>query len=216
MNPMTIQTGTPQETIELGRRLAALLRRGDVVALTGPLGAGKTQLARGLAAGLGADPRQVASPTFIMMSEYEADIPLVHIDAYRIHSLGDLETIGFTQELVDQSVTVIEWAERIEQDLPPDHLRVELSHRPHGREIRLLPMGLMEQRQGEIEEVISQLREEMAASQEQLSCRTCRKPIASSSPFFPFCSERCRLVDLNRWFGQQYSITRDVNLESND
>lgn len=213
MAEITSQTRTPEETVDLGRRIATVLRTGDVVALIGPLGAGKTQLTRGLAAGLGADPRQVASPTFILMSEYEVPpgaSTVVHIDAYRIQSLADLESIGFTPELLRDSVTIIEWADRIADDLPPDHLRIELSHTAGGREISMTGRGSFAQRLPEVERIGSD-NPRSAIRTPQSRCRTCGKPVASDAPSFPFCSDRCRLVDLNKWFKGEFSLSRPLD-----
>jgi tRNA threonylcarbamoyladenosine biosynthesis protein TsaE len=128
---------SPQATEALGRALGALTQRGDVVALVGELGAGKTQLVRGLALGMGLDPRQVASPTFVFIHEYEPTQPsgvvLVHIDAYRLRHAAELETIGWHldtggAELRQDAVVVIEWADRVEAGLGDDGLRIVLAH----------------------------------------------------------------------------------------
>ncbi len=134
------QTHSAEQTVALGRAIAAVLRSGDVIALTGELGAGKTQIVRGLAQGLGADPTHVASPTFVIVHEYTtpSDSPgLIHIDAYRLKSLADLESIGWETAqdgghgLADAftgSVVAIEWADRLQDQLPPDRLEVRLEH----------------------------------------------------------------------------------------
>ena len=110
-----------QQTLDLGRRLGGLAELGDVFALDGELGAGKTQLVRGLAEGMGLDPRQVSSPTFVIMHEYEPDErasappppTLVHVDAYRLSSGDELRELGFDDELLRTSVTAVEWASRL-------------------------------------------------------------------------------------------------------
>ena len=117
-----------EATLDLGRRLGRLARAGDVLALDGELGAGKTQLVRGLAQGMGLDPRQVSSPTFVLMHEYEppddeAPAPppvLVHIDAYRLSSGDELRELGYDEQLRSGSVTAIEWARRLGHE--PDGL----------------------------------------------------------------------------------------------
>ncbi len=123
----------------IGHAVGALAAAGDVVALSGELGAGKTQFVRGLAAGMGIDPAAVASPTFVIVHEYPAapDRPvLVHIDAYRIHSLEDLESIGWDltggSELRRGAVVVIEWADRLRGTLGEDLLTVDLAHAGEG------------------------------------------------------------------------------------
>jgi len=110
-------------TVALGRRLGELAIAGDVISLDGELGAGKTQLVRGLAQGLGLDSAHVSSPTFVFMHEYAPEdehgnpidhdperLILVHIDAYRVTGPGDLATLGYDDHLRDTSVTAVEWA----------------------------------------------------------------------------------------------------------
>ncbi len=118
-------------TQEIGRRLGAALRCGDVVALVGPLGAGKTTLVKGIAAGAGvADLRKVNSPTFVIVNEYEtAEVPepmlLYHIDVYRLRGSDDLEAIGF-DEMCRTGAVIIEWADRVADLLPDDRLTIQL------------------------------------------------------------------------------------------
>ncbi len=107
---------TEQFAAALGRRL----RGGDVLALSGPLGAGKTCFVRGLAQGLGIDPRQVSSPTFRISQEYtcENGPTLMHIDAYRLHGTDELEGIGWDELLEANDVVIaIEWPSRVEAAL---------------------------------------------------------------------------------------------------
>ena len=134
-NTTTWTTASAEATTACGRRLGALLQPGDVVALDGPLGAGKTQLVRGLAAGLGLDPGEVSSPTFVMMQEYEPDesaapgtCPLFHLDAYRIGGPDDLASLGFDAELRATGVSVVEWAARIDDALGPDVIHLAMAH----------------------------------------------------------------------------------------
>jgi len=141
---LTRTTSSESETEALGATLGQLLQPGDVLALVGDLGAGKTCLTRGLAAGLGID-EPVTSPTFILVAEYTtaAGFPLYHADCYRLeHAASEAQSIGLDELLLDDGVAVVEWAERIEPLLPPDHLRITLvvlddTHRelifaPHG------------------------------------------------------------------------------------
>ncbi|MDX1419514.1 MAG: tRNA (adenosine(37)-N6)-threonylcarbamoyltransferase complex ATPase subunit type 1 TsaE [Rubricoccaceae bacterium] len=122
------ETASPVETLALGERLAAHLRPGDVLALYGDLGAGKTHLAKGLARGLGADAEDVSSPTFTLVNEYATDPPLYHLDVYRIERLHELEEIGVEEILWGEGVCVVEWPERMEPLLPAHTLRVRLLH----------------------------------------------------------------------------------------
>lgn len=126
----TISTDSPEATQELGRRLGELLQPGDVVALVGPLGAGKTVLVKGVAQGLGTDDpaRRVHSPTFVLVSEYPGRLWLYHVDAYRLAGPEDLEAIGIGELLAGEGVTVVEWADRVSATLPPGALWVHLEH----------------------------------------------------------------------------------------
>jgi tRNA threonylcarbamoyladenosine biosynthesis protein TsaE len=121
-----LRTEAADETEMLGRRLGALLHTGDVVALSGDLGAGKTVMVRGIAAGAGSAAR-VASPTFTLIREYPGPVPLFHVDLYRIDDSSQLEDLGL-EELFDRpAVMVVEWAERAGALLPPEHLWVSLA-----------------------------------------------------------------------------------------
>ncbi len=127
----------------LGRRLGELLGPGDVLALRGPLGSGKTTLTKGLAEGLGVEePRWVTSPTFVLVHQYEGRVPVYHIDAYRLRSAADAEALGMEEMFFGDGVTVIEWAERIEAALPPERLDIALDIAgEEKREIALKPLG---------------------------------------------------------------------------
>lgn len=119
-------TATADATRRLGRALAPLVAPGDVLALTGELGAGKTCLVQGLAAGLGVDV-PVTSPTFMLQRAYDGRVPLVHLDVYRLERVQDVLDLG-DEALADDVVTVIEWGDTIAQVLPADRLDVELRH----------------------------------------------------------------------------------------
>jgi tRNA threonylcarbamoyladenosine biosynthesis protein TsaE len=114
------------QTERLGRELAQWLKPGDVVALHGELGAGKTCLVRGLAQGLGLEEGQVASPSFSLINEYVGPIPIFHIDCYRLQSNEEIEELGLEEYMDGPGITVIEWAERI-RDLTEDRLEVYFS-----------------------------------------------------------------------------------------
>jgi tRNA threonylcarbamoyladenosine biosynthesis protein TsaE len=114
-------------TEALGRRLAAVLFPGAVVALVGQLGAGKTHLVRAVAAGLGlADERAVSSPTFVLIQEYVARLPVYHFDAYRLRGAGEFADLGVHEYFEGKGVSLVEWADRVEPCLPDEHLRVEI------------------------------------------------------------------------------------------
>ena len=124
----TLQTQAPEETLDLGRRIARAAHPGDVLALVGDLGAGKTVLAKGLAEGLGAaSAREVTSPTFVLCREYLGGrMPFYHFDAYRLRGGADLEQIGAPEIFGGDGLSAVEWADRAPQVLPADHLEVRL------------------------------------------------------------------------------------------
>lgn len=113
----SIISHTPGETFELGRSLAAQLRRGDVLALAGDLGAGKTQFAKGIAAGLGVSS-EVMSPTFTLIHEHEGRLPFFHIDLYRLESEEEVLRIGLDDYLAGEGVTLVEWADKFPGLMP--------------------------------------------------------------------------------------------------
>jgi len=123
------------QTQALGARLGRALQVGDVIALTGALGAGKTTFAQGLAAGLGVPAgRPVTSPTFALANEHPGRISFVHVDFYRIRSSAELPELGL-EEVFDRAATAIEWAERFPAYLPADALKVTLEVEPGGARI---------------------------------------------------------------------------------
>ncbi|MBU1487289.1 tRNA (adenosine(37)-N6)-threonylcarbamoyltransferase complex ATPase subunit type 1 TsaE [bacterium] len=122
---MSVVTHRPWQTIELGKRLGHLLEKGDVVALVGELGAGKTTLTTGIAAGLEVED-YVRSPTFTLINEYQGRIPLYHFDLYRLSCLTDLEELGYQEYFYGEGATIIEWAQKCKELLPQNHLRIEI------------------------------------------------------------------------------------------
>jgi tRNA threonylcarbamoyladenosine biosynthesis protein TsaE len=124
---LTIDLPTFAATEEFGRRLAGHLFAGAVVALIGPLGAGKTQLVRAIAEGLGiADARIVSSPTFVLIQEYEARLPIYHFDAYRLRGEADFDELGAHEYFQGDGVCLVEWADRVPRSLPAERLEVRL------------------------------------------------------------------------------------------
>lgn len=113
------------ETEALGRRLAAHLQAGDVVAFFGDLGAGKTAFTRGLAAGLGCTGR-VTSPTFTIVNEYDGPVPLFHFDMYRLSGEEELFDIGWEDYLSRGGICAVEWSEQVAGALPPEAVRVTI------------------------------------------------------------------------------------------
>lgn len=114
-----------QETMQLAERLALLLRAGDVLTLEGELGAGKTTFTKGIARGLGVK-RTVSSPTFTIIKEYRGELPLYHMDVYRLENSD--EDIGFEEYFHGNGITIIEWAKFIEEFLPKELLNVNITY----------------------------------------------------------------------------------------
>ena len=121
---VTFTTRSPAETQGLAEKLAHLLRAGDVLAYTGPMGAGKTTFTVGLARGLGSSD-WVSSPTFALVQEYRGPLPLCHFDFYRITGEEDLYAAGFFDYLDGTRVLAVEWSERVPSALPQDALHID-------------------------------------------------------------------------------------------
>ena len=121
-------THSPQETVELGKSFAATLSPGDVVALSGNLGSGKTQFVAGVCAGLGVRHRAV-SPTFTIINEYPGGgVKVVHVDLYRIERQGELAELGVEEYFTEQCICLIEWAEKAFGILPRHHRVVKIRY----------------------------------------------------------------------------------------
>ncbi|HEY5512952.1 MAG TPA: tRNA (adenosine(37)-N6)-threonylcarbamoyltransferase complex ATPase subunit type 1 TsaE [Geomonas sp.] len=124
-----VVTKSGAETVALGARLGRLLAPGDLVALVGELGAGKTQFAKGIASGLEVDPRTpVTSPTYTILNIYQGRIPLYHFDLYRLHGPEEVEELGFEEYFSGAGACVVEWAERLGEEMPAGLLTVSLCH----------------------------------------------------------------------------------------
>ena len=119
-------TRTPEETEQLGERVASQLSGGEVLAFFGGMGMGKTVFTRGLARGLGVFSG-VSSPTFSIVREYQGRLPIYHFDMYRLTGWDDLYSCGFFDYLDGDGVLVIEWSENIEEALPADAIRIHIS-----------------------------------------------------------------------------------------
>ncbi|MGH8936232.1 MAG: tRNA (adenosine(37)-N6)-threonylcarbamoyltransferase complex ATPase subunit type 1 TsaE [Acidimicrobiia bacterium] len=136
-----VETADEAETRTVGRRLAGLLRAGDVVLLAGGLGSGKTVFTGGIAEGLGVE-RPVSSPSFVLVRRYDDGfLPLVHADVYRLDSLGELEDLDLFEE-ARQGVLVVEWGHVVADLMPSDHLAVQFQVTGNStRLVRLIPRG---------------------------------------------------------------------------
>jgi tRNA threonylcarbamoyladenosine biosynthesis protein TsaE len=124
----TIDIANLSETEAFGRRLGALLFPGAVVALVGRLGAGKTHLVRAVAEGLGVrNPAAVNSPTFVLIQEYPARLPIYHFDAYRLGGEREFRELGTDEYFHGDGVCLVEWADKVAAALPAEHLRVAIA-----------------------------------------------------------------------------------------
>ncbi|HZD60169.1 MAG TPA: tRNA (adenosine(37)-N6)-threonylcarbamoyltransferase complex ATPase subunit type 1 TsaE [Anaerolineae bacterium] len=121
----TVITHSPEETRELARKLAPLLSEGDLINLTGDLGAGKTVFTKGLAEGLEIHI-PVTSPTFTLIKEYSGRLPLYHFDVYRLASPDELEELGADEYFYGDGVSVVEWGDKVEELLPDERLTVKI------------------------------------------------------------------------------------------
>lgn len=136
-----IVSRSPEETRRLGRALGARLDRGDVVTLSGDLGAGKTALAQGLGEGLDVD-EPVSSPTFALVHEYAGRCPVWHLDVYRLRGPDELIDLSWHDLIAGRGVLLIEWPERVAEALPPERLEINLEYVDETtRRITLRPRG---------------------------------------------------------------------------
>ncbi|SIN86099.1 tRNA threonylcarbamoyladenosine biosynthesis protein TsaE [Singulisphaera sp. GP187] len=115
---LTIQLASEQDTDQLGRALAEVVSPGVVIGLVGPLGAGKTRFTRALAEALDVDPTCIASPTFVLIHEYEGRIPVYHFDAYRLPDADEFENLGVSDYFAGDGVCLVEWADLVLDRLP--------------------------------------------------------------------------------------------------
>lgn len=193
-----IRTPDPDATERVGRALAEQLEAGTCVQLHGDLGAGKTCLIRGLAAGLGCDPLEVSSPTFTLMHRHRGSLAdLVHIDAYRLRSHEELRDAGHDSR-DPTAITAVEWPTRCLEALPDGcvHVRIEVLSESE-REIRVeVPSGTLAER--------------LAAALAPKPCPSCDSPVGPFVADWPFCSSRCRAADLGRWLDGRHTISRPL------
>jgi tRNA threonylcarbamoyladenosine biosynthesis protein TsaE len=154
MTMFSVISSNPERTWQVGEMLGSRLAPGDTVCLYGDLGSGKTNFAYGIAQGLRVREQYITSPTFTFVNEYQGRVPFYHIDLYRLRELGELENIGFEEYLCSDGVTVIEWAEKAEDELPKECLSVYLAYvDERSREIGFIAEG---ERYGKLLEELKQ------------------------------------------------------------
>lgn len=224
----TRQLDSPEATAAFAKGLASVLRGGDVVALAGDLGAGKTTLVRELTHALGGG--HAHSPTFVLVNEYplQGEIAaragasrLVHIDAYRLSSTEDLDSLGWDTFMDTRpadaqgrasgarpdAIVLIEWAERIADALPTHSARVGL--RAVGEESREVTLGFPDtwRDRPSVTELLER---------DPIRCRVTGVWVAPTNPAYPFADARARMADLGKWFGEGFKVSRRIQEQDLD
>lgn len=239
MTHLRFNTTSEEHTIALGITLGRVLRLGDVLALDGELGAGKTRLVRGIAEGMGLDPAQVSSPTYVIVHEYTRGLgehgepdgsapgmaartsvrtPLFHVDAYRLSGPDDLDSLGWERVTDGLGVVVIEWAARIAS---------ALQREPSLARIRIQSEDQSERRLDLVAPPAWSARPEWAALLAQAErpehesgtaalppgwarCPVTGRPVAPNAPTYPFVDERAKMADLGKWLSGAYVVSRAI------
>ena len=130
------------ETCDVGRQIAELLNAGDVVALVGDLGAGKTRFVKAVAESWGVEQDDVNSPTFTLIQEYEGRVPIRHCDTYRLRNAEEFADLGLDELFASDGIALVEWADRVEEYLPRDRIEVRISiDSPTARTIEVSATG---------------------------------------------------------------------------
>lgn len=205
------------DTDALARALAAVLERGDALALSGDLGAGKTTLVRAIAAARGINPGLVSSPTFVIVNEYPGgadDTPLVHVDAFRLTSAEDLDALGWDRLADGSSILLIEWAERISDALFAANTAA-LALRPTGEHSRAAtlecPSAWADRDAFEdLRALAADGLDARLTPREPTTCPTTGRPVPADSPTWPFANEQARMADLYKWFSGQHQVSRPI------
>lgn len=131
---LTFTTSSAEETIELGKKIGKLLKKGDIIAMQGTLAAGKTTITKGIAAALGIT-ETITSPTFCLISEYQGTMPLYHMDVYRLDGTEDFINLGTDDMLYGDGVSIIEWSEKIMEELPSNTIILKITPQEDGKRI---------------------------------------------------------------------------------
>lgn len=134
---MTFVTHSAEETIQLGKKIGSMLQPGAIIAMEGNLAVGKTTITKGIAESLGIE-EAITSPTFTLISEYDGKMPLYHMDVYRLDSCEDFINLGVEDLMYGDGVSIIEWSERVREELPKSTITLRLEIREDGgRDITL-------------------------------------------------------------------------------
>ena len=128
---LTFKTSSAEETIELGKKIGKLLKKGDIIAMQGTLAAGKTTITKGIADALGIT-ETITSPTFCLISEYQGTMPLYHMDVYRLDGTEDFINLGTDDMLYGDGVSIIEWSEKIMDELPKSTIVLKITPQDDG------------------------------------------------------------------------------------
>ena len=123
---MEIISDSAGKTLDIGKRLAGNFKKGDIVCLFGDLGSGKTVLTKGISSGLGVDKDKVASPTFVILRQYEGRFMIYHFDLYRLNRPEDILDLGYEEYFFDEGISVIEWADKLGRLAPREFLKIQL------------------------------------------------------------------------------------------
>ncbi len=122
------KTESPEETQALGKKIGKTLKRGDVIALIGDLGTGKTCLTQGIARGAGIAPDEiVSSPSYILINEYQGKVPIYHIDLYRLENSEEIAELGLSEYVEGDGICIVEWAERMAEALPDTCIKIYIT-----------------------------------------------------------------------------------------
>ena len=150
-----LRSHSPEETFDYGSKLASLLQPGDLISLTGDLGAGKTVFTKGLAKGLGVK-ENLTSPTFVIISEYAGRLPFYHFDVYRLHA-DELADLGYQDYFFGAGITVVEWGDKIKDKLPSGYLSINFTYGKNEfeRKLEFSGHGEWQGRMHEMKELLS-------------------------------------------------------------
>ena len=131
---LTFTTSSAEETITLGEKIGRLLKKGDIIAMQGTLAAGKTTITKGIAKALGITDT-ITSPTFCLISEYQGTMPLYHMDVYRLDGTEDFINLGTDDMLYGDGVSIIEWSEKIMDELPSNTIILKITPQDDGKRL---------------------------------------------------------------------------------